>query len=76
MGWREHVEWLDGNKEYSGDTNIFTFSLQLKSSRKMVSSSRSIKPSMLIVDVLKVYEQGFQWGICSYNSLIGNEGRV
>ena len=52
MGWREHVEWLDGNKEYSGDTNIFTFSLQLKSSRKMVSSSRSIKPSMLIVDVL------------------------
>ena len=23
MGWREHVEWLDGIEEDSGDTNIY-----------------------------------------------------
>jgi len=23
LGWREHVEWLDGIEEDSGDTNIY-----------------------------------------------------
>ena len=42
VDWREHVEWLDGNKEDSGDTNrIYLHFFFNESCRKMVSSSRS-----------------------------------
>ena len=30
MGWREHVEWLDGIEEDSGDTNIYILTFNIE----------------------------------------------
>ena len=76
MDWREHVEWLDGNKEDSGDTNrIYLHFFFNESCRKMVSSSRSRHKNRECW-CFKYFINRVSWRICTFNSFIGNEGRM